>query len=318
MPRNMPLLLASYLNGRPPRMIKYELYTFLLPGVGYIRYTDQQFDVIINQPGGGTITWKANDVFVNFINDSKGTLTKCTLGTDADSITLDVAFKSIYDDSGSPSVVGSTPWVTALMQNFFDNAYFYRDVVFVNNVGEQPIGNNTADRYSNLSDGRVNMFTGRVSTISKLGSSSCQILVKDDRVLMDTDFPRNNYQAMCRWTLYGSGCTLNKASFAHTGTVGSSPNASYIPWSSGQAVGYFNQGTVVFTSGVASGKSRTIVSMDAVSITVVPPLPVSPAPGDAFTAYPGCDHTRPTCNSKFNNIAHFPNYPYVPPPATTI
>lgn len=318
MARNMPLALASYLTGRPSRMIKYELYSFNIPGIGYIRYTDQQFDVVIPQPGSGSITWKANDVFINFINDSKGTLSKCSLGADPDSIDLDIAFKSLYDDGGSPSVIGSTPWVQAIVQRFFDNAYFYRDVVFVTAFGQPPIGNGTVDRFSNASDGRVNMFTGRVSTISKVGSSSCQMTIKDDRMLLDTDYPRNNYQAMCRWTLYGTGCTLSKASYANTGTVASTPTATRIPWASGKPVGYFNQGTVVFTSGVADGETRTISSQDGASITVVPPLPTVPATGDAFTAYPGCDHTLPTCTSKFANQVHFPNYPYVPPPNTTI
>ena len=44
------------------------------------------------------------------------------------------------------------------------------------------------------------------------------------------------------------------------------------------------------------------------------PLPFAPSPGDAFTVYAGCDHTQGTCQGRFNNLANFRGFPYVPPP----
>jgi len=48
------------------------------------------------------------------------------------------------------------------------------------------------------------------------------------------------------------------------------------------------------------------------------PLPFAPNAGDAFTAYPGCDKTQNTCTAKFNNLANFEGFPYVPAPETAI
>jgi hypothetical protein len=46
------------------------------------------------------------------------------------------------------------------------------------------------------------------------------------------------------------------------------------------------------------------------------PLPYAPAASDAFTVYPGCDKSQRTCQLKFNNIANFAGFPYVPAPET--
>ena len=51
-----------------------------------------------------------------------------------------------------------------------------------------------------------------------------------------------------------------------------------------------------------------------VSYSLMYPLPFAPATGDAFTVAFGCDHTQATCQGKFNNLANFRGFPYVPPP----
>ncbi len=44
----------------------------------------------------------------------------------------------------------------------------------------------------------------------------------------------------------------------------------------------------------------------------------APATGDAFTVYQGCDHTMATCKAKFNNLANFRGFPFVPPPTYSV
>jgi len=51
-----------------------------------------------------------------------------------------------------------------------------------------------------------------------------------------------------------------------------------------------------------------------VSLSLMYPLPATPAAGDAFTVAFGCDHTRGTCQGRFNNLANFRGFPFVPPP----
>ena len=54
------------------------------------------------------------------------------------------------------------------------------------------------------------------------------------------------------------------------------------------------------------------------SLTLGYPLQSTPAPGDTFTVYYGCDHTPGTCQSKFNNLANFRGFPYIPPPQMAV
>ena len=46
--------------------------------------------------------------------------------------------------------------------------------------------------------------------------------------------------------------------------------------------------------------------------------PETPAAGDSFVVYWGCDHTLQACSTKFNNAARFRGFPNVPPPEFAI
>jgi len=76
--------------------------------------------------------------------------------------------------------------------------------------------------------------------------------------------------------------------------------------------GYFDLGTVTFTSGLNSGVSRTVKSAAPGVVNFSLPLPYPPATGDMFTIYPGCDKIQSTCGAKFNNLSHFSGCPYIP------
>lgn len=78
--------------------------------------------------------------------------------------------------------------------------------------------------------------------------------------------------------------------------------------------GYFKQGVVQFNSGPNAGQSRVIVHYESGALTVIPPLPFAPAPGDTFSAVPGCDKSLNVCRNKFINSEHFGGQPWVPSP----
>jgi uncharacterized phage protein (TIGR02218 family) len=123
--------------------------------------------------------------------------------------------------------------------------------------------------------------------------------------------PRNVYSPACQHVLYDSGCGLVKSAFGTNGTVGSGSSETLINWSG--ATQDFAQETILFSSGDKAGVSANIKSVFPGSGLVLSyPLYVNPTPGDAFTAYWGCDHTQDTCTSKFNNLPNFRGFPYVP------
>ena len=88
--------------------------------------------------------------------------------------------------------------------------------------------------------------------------------------------------------------------------------------SSAQPDTYFDNGQLIFTSGPNSGLVKAIRQYIGGVIYFNSPLPLLPNAGDAFTAYPGCDKTQATCTGKFNNLANFEGFPYVPVPETAI
>jgi uncharacterized phage protein (TIGR02218 family) len=89
----------------------------------------------------------------------------------------------------------------------------------------------------------------------------------------------------------------------------------------GYAAGFFSLGKLQFTSGALQGtwigiQSQVGSGSAPVALTLTPPLLAAPAPGDAFTAWPGCDRALSTCRNKFNNIGNFRGFPWIPVPET--
>lgn len=116
---------------------------------------------------------------------------------------------------------------------------------------------------------------------------------------------RAMYQITCRAGLYQFGCNLERNDWRVTreitdvngvtltvdGLSGTYPN------------GYFTGGYVVDGQNYAmiTGHSGNTVIVDRAIIGT----------GDAHF-FPGCDHTRETCNDKFNNILNYRGFPWIP------
>jgi len=205
----------------------------------------------------------------------------------------------------SAELIEGIPFLQALRQGLFDGAFLQRDRAFLYAWGAPPIGT-------------VTLFHGRISSIDKIGRVEAQLKVKSDLVLLDTDFPRNIYQASCIHILFDSGCALAKSAYATSGTVGSGSTTMLINWTNTNPLATaFNEGTITFTSGELDGFSATIGLSGSTSLAMIQPLPIAPQPGDTFNAYPGCNHTTGVGGcATFNNLVHFRGYPNVPPPAT--
>lgn len=119
---------------------------------------------------------------------------------------------------------------------------------------------------------------------------------------------REHYERNCRHALYSAGCSLSMSSFkvdsvvtAVDGTTLTIAGASAYP-----------DGT--FVGGVLKnslGESRLVTSHVGTTIKVNRVYETSPG-GDSVQLYPGCDKLKTTCITKFNNLANFGGFPYVP------
>lgn len=167
--------------------------------------------------------------------------------------------------------------------------------------------------------GTLVLFGGKVGAIDIVGTTAT-LTVKGKVNDLDQNMPRNLYQTGCNHAFCDPGCTLARASFTTSYTVGSGPTSSFIPWS-GSAPGnaaLYQNGTVAITSGAAAGQTADVASANSSGLTLAYPLATVPSPGDAFTAFQGCskgfdDGSGQDCTA-YSNTLNFRGYPYIPPP----
>lgn len=172
--------------------------------------------------------------------------------------------------------------------------------------------------WGDVSLGKLWLMGGRMAEMQGDGAQ-VRITVRSDLELLNVKIPVDVVQPPCKHTLFDSGCKLIAVDFdvAAAASAGSTP--SLVRANLAQANGYFSLGRIVFTSGANNGATRYIKLHTAGApalLDLVKPLLASPAPGDTFTVYPGCDKTQPTCTAKYNNLVNFGGQPFVPRPET--
>lgn len=217
-----------------------------------------------------------------------------TVGVEVDKLSLRV------NATNSMTLLGK-PFMSAVTAGILDGATLKLDRLYMDS--------------SMTPQGVVNMFNGRVSTV-KTSRSLIEMEVSSDLELLNVNMPRNLYQAGCMNTLYDASCGLYSSNLASTLTVGAGSTASTIYCTSTKATGWFDLGGLIFNTGNNANALRTIKSWDGTKLELVSPLPATPAVGETFYAYPGCDKTKTTCSSKYNNVVHFRGFPFIPQPET--
>lgn len=287
--------LKDYVNAlranRDVQAIVADCYTFKLRTGLILTYTNADVPVTLNG-----YVYAANSILVD------GLKFKCATG-------LDVDQQQITISARATDTVGAVPFLQALRNGVFDGCAIQRERAFLNSWSPADTANPI---------GSVILFKGRIGTIDSVGRTTAQITVNSDLILLDLQMPRNVYAPACQHVLYDSGCGLVKSAFGFAGTVGAGSTNSVVNWA-GAVAEKFHQGTITFSSGINAGVTANIKSaVPGVSLTLSYPLTNAPATGDAFTAYWGCDHTQATCTNKFNNVANFRGFPYIPPPTFAV
>lgn len=274
--------LANLINGSKEFCIA-DLLTVVTPAATF-RWTSADLNIT---HGGNT--------FVVFPFERGSTRTM--IGTEVDTFDLTLFVNE-------QSLIGGIPVSHFASNGGFDGAAITLERAFLASWGVLPTG-------------ALRMFSGRVSEVVP-SRTEVAITVKSDMELLNIRMPRNVYQAGCPNTLFDSGCGLNKASFAVNSACLSGSSKTSISSALAQSAGFFDLGTITFTSGPNAGVTRTVKSYASGSFKLSLPLPYAPTTGDTFTAYPGCDRTQATCEIKFNNKGNFRGLPYIPVPETGI
>jgi hypothetical protein len=302
--------LAAFLGGKPQGAFLCDLYTFTLiggmNGGAPLLYTTADVDVTV--PYATPVTYSSKLAYFDQLSNKAYGHWK--IGLDVDTWQVIVA-------PAPGSTIGGQPFLAALRAGALDGAVVAIDRAFFDTRATgMPQGSSTLSPL-----GVVNIFTGRVAEVD-LGRSNAVISVNSHLELLGVSMPRNLYQASCRWTLFGAGCTLSAANFAVSGTIAANAAAGVNPISATVSApggsGTYAMGRLVMTSGGCAGFSRSIRAWtpgSPASLQVMAPFPFALAAGDTFTAYPGCDKQENTCLA-FNNLPHFGGMPFIPAPET--
>lgn len=273
-----------------------ELYDFHFVDGSHDYFTNLDLSI-----GYNNIVWKANSIRI------EGLRFKIGVGWQVDEQQIKI---SAYPGE----TLGGASFFSAVESGLLDGAYITRMRGFwaANSQSTYYI-------YAAAPVAMVTLFTGRVSTIDKIGRTHVELKVKSPLSLLDIDMPRNTYQPGCQWRLFDAGCTLNRASFTSSFTVGTAnslvinPSGGVSPNNGADGIKYYQQGRITFTSGVNDGLVVSIRDNDATSFFLRLPLVAVPAPGDTFTASAGCSKRSETCSTKFSNLHNFRGFPRVPP-----
>lgn len=120
--------------------------------------------------------------------------------------------------------------------------------------------------------------------------------------------PRFKYSAVCNHVLYDQGCTVAQSLFRHqeevTGVAGDTITVQGL---AAKGTGWANGGYIA----LPSGDFRLVIEHTGDTVRVLKPFPSSPL-GLTVEVFAGCDHSINTCSSKFNNVANFGGFAWVP------
>jgi len=161
--------------------------------------------------------------------------------------------------------------------------------------------------------GALHRFEGAVSDV-ELDGITAKLRVVSLLSVLNVKMPRNVYQAACANSLYDAGCGVSKAAFGAAGTIQSGATQEVLVTNLSQTAGYFDQGMITFLTGANAGQSRTVKTHASGVLTLANPLRWTPAVGDTFTVWPGCDKTMDTCANRFSNLSKFRGFPWIPVP----
>lgn len=151
------------------------------------------------------------------------------------------------------------------------------------------------------------IWQGRVRSVAWSGSEA-RIDCESSVAMLKREALRLSYQRLCNHMLYSSACGVSQDAYRTPVTVTAVSDTTIT------AAEFASQPDGWWTAGllVRNGEDyRMIMSHAGQDVTVLLPFEGLQAE-DVLDAYPGCDRSRSTCESKFNNLLNFGGFPFIP------
>ena len=160
------------------------------------------------------------------------------------------------------------------------------------------------------------VWKGRLASV-KPDASSVKLVFESVLTSFRRYGLRMKYQRSCPHVLYGRGCNLDKADFAVSATVVSfSDNLVVVETADTWNPPYFIAGMLETASGlmrfiVGQGNPGGSIPNIHFTLTLFRPIP-GMTNGDPITIYPGCDRSKETCDTVFDNLVNNGSFPFIP------
>ncbi|NTV01938.1 MAG: DUF2163 domain-containing protein [Chlorobiaceae bacterium] len=242
------------------------------------------------------------EIYSCYSVQASGLRYRIVTGIEADEQTLTLACDRTV-------MLDNLPFLDAVQQGALDGAKIKRERAFFE-AWETPCVSGLVPA------GCITLFTGYASSVENVTRTEAELKVKSNLALLDMNMPRNTWQGSCINTLYDDWCGISKQSKGISGQAEAGSTDIAVKWSNATAATYW-KGTVDFVSGANAGQTRTIKNSDGAHLIFATPLPYIVDEGDAFIAYPGCDHTTTTCTLK-GNLPRIRCFPYIPTAETAL
>lgn len=291
---------------------KADCYTLTLLGGGVIRLTNADVDIAY---GGNRFSSDGLRI------DPEGTRSTghWKTGLDTDQWNVTVLPRARDDVTGElfPDKIGDVPWIEAASAGVLDGADVLIERAYFASAPTWPLPAGGAATPVAC----IVMFAGLMGDVDHT-DTAVALTINDYRVLLtNTQIPRFNYSAQCRHTLFNAACGLSREAFAINGVAGAGSTRAELMAALGAPGGSrtFTRGRVVMTSGRNATFARTIRSWGGPggSFLLLNPFPFAIAAGDTFTAYPGCDKTRASCDL-FGNSINYGGQRFIPAPEAAL
>ena len=138
------------------------------------------------------------------------------------------------------------------------------------------------------------------ATLVELTSPTCRAKLGDARCTVDMD----GFTVTGTLTsVGGDNMTLGDSGRSEPGPTGAAPTAG--------DSGYFDRGTITFTSGNNEGLSQEVMFYTPGQMILVLPMLNLCQVGDTYSMTAGCDKAFATCGDKFSNKVNFRGEPWL-------
>ena len=297
-----PATLAILASGQ---WLLAELYDIALTNGQVYHFTNFQTPITasVYSPAAGPFTWQTG------LTIKRGTVTQ-SVGSKGGNMSITVSPQ--LDSPNAPVLINGYPFLQACRLGFLDGATLQMNKLFMS----PPAPGTQLD----TSPGATGWFKGECQQV-QAGRLSAKITVNDYLSMLGQQYmPRQLFGAACFHQVYDAGCGLLKANFTVSGSVTSATDGAHFDTNLTKADDYFDLGVITFTSGANDGLTANVATYKNASGALVLryPFPKTPAVGDTFTIYPGCDLQQSTCTNKFSNGGRFSGQPYTPTAETVI